>query len=193
MTIYLIRHGETAANKKRVLQMPDSPLSETGIQQAKKLGHRLSNSTISNILCSDYPRALQTAEQVNHYHDLEITTTSLLQERHFGDWRGKPYDEVAKDRLNSDLAPPNGENTATFFERIGRTWQFIQQHAQKDDGITLVVSHGLTCRALVQNHLPLADGLSLPERWSNTSVTVMEYQDDWLVTLVDCVAHLGSD
>jgi broad specificity phosphatase PhoE len=190
MTIYLIRHGETVDNKRRVLQMPDSPLSETGIQQASQLAKRLAPEKITKILCSDYPRAQQTAERINKNHQLDIQFEPLLRERHFGDWRGKQYDEVAKDRLNSDLSPPNGEDTASFFERVSSTWEFIKQNVATDGGITVVVSHGLTCRAIVQNHLPLIDGLSLPERWSNTSLTVMEHFEDWVVTKVNCIAHL---
>ena len=102
MTIYLIRHGETPDNLRRVLQMPDSPLSETGIEQANKLAKRLSGNKITRIFCSDYLRARQTADAINEYHKLEITQEPLLRERHFGDWRGKTYDEVGKDRLNSD-------------------------------------------------------------------------------------------
>ena len=31
MQIFLIRHGETAANAARIVQTPDTPLSERGI------------------------------------------------------------------------------------------------------------------------------------------------------------------
>lgn len=190
MTIYLIRHGETPDNQRKVLQMPDSPLSETGIQQANKLAVRLSNNKITRIFCSDYLRARQTADAINEYHQLEITQEPLLRERHFGDWRGKTYDEVAKDRLNSDLSPPNGEDTHDFYARVANTWNFIKHHAVKTDGIIVFVSHGLACRALVQNHLTLDEGLSLPDKWSNTSLTIMEPQSDWLVTKVNCAQHL---
>lgn len=190
MTIYLIRHGETAANKKRVLQMPDSPLSDRGIEQAEMLSRRLENDNITQVFASDYPRAHHTAQIVNEHHRQAIQTTELLRERHFGDWRGKAYDEVSKDRLNGDLSPPNGENTEAFFQRISQTWNFLQEQARNSNGITVAVSHGLTCRALVQNHLPLAAGLSMPQSWSNTSLTVIEDLGDWVITKVNCVAHL---
>lgn len=195
MTIYLIRHGETAANKRRVLQMPDSPLSDNGIQQAKQLSERLKSANIVNILCSDYPRAQQTAAEINIHHKLHVSYEPLLRERNFGDWRGMEYDAVAKDRLNSDLSPPNGEDTDAFFTRITQTWNFIQQHAAKDDGITVVISHGLTCRALVQNHVELPQDVALPERWSNTSVTRIDYREKtktWMATTINCVHHLRA-
>ena len=37
MSIYLIRHGQTNGNRDRILQTPDTPLSELGRQQAQQL------------------------------------------------------------------------------------------------------------------------------------------------------------
>ena len=39
--ILLIRHGETELNAKRVLQPPETPLSERGVAQAERLARRL--------------------------------------------------------------------------------------------------------------------------------------------------------
>lgn len=192
MSIYLIRHGETIANTKRVLQMPQSPLSDRGMRQAESLSNRLATADIGQVLSSDYPRARHTAEIINEPHRLAVKSHELLRERHFGDWRGRSYDEVSKDRLNDDLSPPNGEDTNTFFARISHAWQYLKHHAQQCNGITVAVSHGLACRALIQNHVPLAAGLEMPDSWSNTSLTVIEYLDDWLVTRINCVEHLDS-
>ncbi len=57
MSIYLIRHGETAGNATGVVQMPETPLSERGLAQASLLGERLSDAGIGQILASDYARA----------------------------------------------------------------------------------------------------------------------------------------
>ena len=61
MSILLIRHGETAGNANRVVQVPETPLSERGLAQAALLGKRLANAGISQILASDYARAAMTA------------------------------------------------------------------------------------------------------------------------------------
>jgi hypothetical protein len=55
-----------------------------------------------------------------------------------------------------------------------------------------VVTHGLVCRSLASRHLCLLDGAMVPERWENTSVTIVECAAPWRVTLLNCVAHLDD-
>ena len=64
MAILLIRHGETALNAARIVQHPDTPLSERGVGQAQRLAQRLADFPISNIVSSDYRRAYMTAEAI---------------------------------------------------------------------------------------------------------------------------------
>ena len=40
MAIFLIRHGETAGNANRVVQVPETPLSERGLAQGMSLIYR---------------------------------------------------------------------------------------------------------------------------------------------------------
>jgi broad specificity phosphatase PhoE len=62
MTILLIRHGETGGNAARVVQRPEVPLNERGIQQATQLAERLFAHGFAHVLCSDLVRARMTAE-----------------------------------------------------------------------------------------------------------------------------------
>ena len=39
MAIYVVRHGETPGNVNRVLQTPETPLSERGLVQAERVTH----------------------------------------------------------------------------------------------------------------------------------------------------------
>ena len=64
MAIYLIRHGETAGNRDRIVQMPDTPLSERGLEQAERLGRRLADHDITRIVASDFARAAMTAGRI---------------------------------------------------------------------------------------------------------------------------------
>jgi 2,3-bisphosphoglycerate-dependent phosphoglycerate mutase len=64
MPIYLIRHGETTLNATRILQPPDTPLSEEGLAQAEALGRRLKGQHVDAILSSDLSRTLQTSQAI---------------------------------------------------------------------------------------------------------------------------------
>src|SRR6185369_14054279 len=114
MTIVIVRHGETAGNAARVLQLPDVPLNERGIGQAEQLARRLLDHGFAHIVCSDLVRARMTAAPLAARSGIEIEESPLLQERNFGDLRGTPYAELTQDPFGPDLAPPNGEDWPTF-------------------------------------------------------------------------------
>ena len=52
--ILLIRHGETPGNAARVVQTPDTPLSERGLEQARRLAVRLAGVRLGRILSSEF-------------------------------------------------------------------------------------------------------------------------------------------
>ena len=53
MSLLMIRHGETAFNRDRVMQPADTPLSDRGEEQVLRLAQRLSQEGITRILASD--------------------------------------------------------------------------------------------------------------------------------------------
>ena len=104
-TIYLVRHGETDWNVKKIIQgHKQSILNKNGKDQAKKLAKHFQNIHIDAIFSSDLLRAKQTAEIVALEKKLAVTTSHLLRERSYGQHEGKLrdhyYNEV-KDLLET--------------------------------------------------------------------------------------------
>jgi probable phosphoglycerate mutase len=192
VSIFLIRHGETLGNASRTVQLPDNPLSARGIAQAERLAARLAHEGIARIVSSDYARAVTTAERLQRAAGVSLSFEPLLQERNFGDIRGTPYAELGFDMFEPDYEPPNGESWAVFHARVDRAWTHVQTLAAATEGHLAVVTHGLVCRSLAARHLVLADGTVVPERWENTSLTIVEYPAPWRVRLLNCVAHLDD-
>jgi probable phosphoglycerate mutase len=191
--LFLIRHGETEGNALRILQHPHIPLSPRGIGQAERLARRLAREGIVHIVSSDYARAMTTAEHVQRATGAPLAIEPLLRERNFGDLRGRPYAELDFDPFAPDYAPPNGESWPAFHARVDRAWARMQELAAATTGGNLaVVTHGLVCRSLAARHLALADGELVPERWENTSVTIVDCPAPWRVRLLNCVAHLDG-
>ena len=65
MILYMIRHGETGMNRKKVLQgRSNMPLSEEGIRQAEEAGayFRSRGIRFREVWSSPLTRAVQTAE-----------------------------------------------------------------------------------------------------------------------------------
>lgn len=191
--IYLIRHGETQLNATRVVQPSDTPLNARGIRQAERLAERLSGSGIEHVLCSDLPRACMTAEPLVRVTGARLEHTPLLQERSFGEIRGRPYAELGFDLFALDYAPPGGESWAEFHARVDSAWQHAATLARRLDGSLAVVTHGLVCGSIAGRLLGLPAGQKSPARWGNTSLTLCERVPPHAVQLLNCVAHLEGD
>jgi probable phosphoglycerate mutase len=191
--LFLIRHGETEGNALRIVQHPHVPLSPRGLVQAERLARRLAAEGIARIVSSDYTRAVTTAEHLQRATGAPLVIEPLLRERNFGDLRGRPYAELGFDMFEPDYAPPNGETWPMFHERVDRAWARVQELAAlTSDGSLAVVTHGLVCRSLAARHLMLGDGIVAPERWENTSLTIVDCPAPWRVRLLNCVAHLDG-
>jgi broad specificity phosphatase PhoE len=192
-SIFLIRHGETVGNASRVVQHPEDPLSPRGVAQAERLARRLAGEGVTAIVSSDFARARTTAETLQRLTGAPLVFEPLLQERNFGDLRGTPYSEIGFDMFGLDYAPPNGESWPVFHARVDRAWTRVQEHlAATTGGHLAVVTHGLVCRSLAARHLCLPEGVTAPERWENTSLTIIEPPSPWRVGLLNCIAHLDD-
>src|SRR5215469_5028474 len=192
MTILLVRHGETDGNAARVLQRPDVPLNDRGIRQAEQLARRLAAHGFVHILCSDLVRARMTAAPLAACSGIAIEKTPLLQERNFGVLRGTPYDALNDDPFGPDFAPPNGEDWPAFHVRVADAFAFIVNRRRRIGGFLVVVTHGLVCRALVERHTLLPVGAVCPERFDNTSVTILHEDAPHGVSLMNCTRHLAT-
>jgi len=192
MRLLLIRHGETALNVARVLQPAATKLSERGIAQAEALARRLATMNVGAILSSDLPRALRTAEAIAAETGAAIETTPLLQERNFGDWRGQSYDALTIDPLTMVDAPPGGESSAAFAQRVAAAFDHIVQRQVALGGVLAVVTHGLVLRELLATHLQLAEQMAPPTQLGNTSLSIAAAQAPYLVDLLNCTRHLET-
>jgi 2,3-bisphosphoglycerate-dependent phosphoglycerate mutase len=190
MTIFLVRHGETAGNASRVLQRADVPLNERGMRQAERLAQRLFDDGFVYVVCSNLLRARMTAAPLATLSGVAVEESPLLQERNYGDLRGVPYAELTENPFGPDFAPPNGEDWPTFHARAAEAFDFIVSTRRRVNGPLVVVTHGLVCRALVERHAQLPEGIVAPEVFGNTSVTVLHEDAPHTVSLLNCTRHL---
>jgi probable phosphoglycerate mutase len=193
MSILLVRHGETAGNAGRVLQRAEIPLNERGLRQAELLSERLCGLGFAHVLCSDLQRARMTAAPLLARSGLRVEETPLLQERNFGDLRGTPYDQLPEDPFAPDFVPPGGESWDAFHDRVAAAFALISARRRSLDGHLVVVTHGLVCRAILQRHAQLGSGHSTPDRYDNTSVTVLDPEPPHATRLINCTEHLSPE
>ena len=197
MSLLLIRHGETALNRDRVMQPADTPLSEQGVAQARHLAGRLRGAGIRQILASDMARARMTAEPIAEAAGVDIEFDPLLHERNFGVLRGQRFIDLESQGIEpfaEGYVPPEGESWEVFEMRVSRAWAVIQE-AVADAGDLAVVTHGLVCATLLRNHLDASDhetpiGRLYPFR--NASLTCIEPLPPWRVELLNSTVHLDG-
>ena len=192
MSIYLIRHGQTNGNRDRIVQTPDTPLSELGHQQAKQLAQTFQNISIENIICSDYVRTQQTADPLRAIQQSTFSLQPLLRERSFGDLRGRAYDDIGADFFAESYAPPNGETHQQFVERVNLAWEFILATYQNNAGSLIVMTHGLVLRELIKQHVVVDESMSALSDFQNTCITEVDGTDKKTVLRLCDAGHLDE-
>lgn len=195
-TIYLVRHGETAANVTGTLQgQSDVLLNENGIKQARLAGARLREKHFDVILSSDLSRAAVTAKEIAGGR--EIFYTPLLREWDLGDWVGFTWEQIREkfprevELFSSgamDSPVPGGESRRDFYERAEKVLQWlIREYTGKE---ILCVSHGGLLRAIFAI---TAESSSLKIRTDNTCFCCLKYFHDsssWQLVFWNDTAHL---
>ncbi len=191
MAVLLLRHGETALNAARVMQPADTPLSARGQAQARAVAQRLARrGGIAAIVSSDLPRAWLTAQAVAAALALPIRPSVWLQERNFGDLRGRPYDALGFDPLAMPEAPPGGESAAAFVQRVQQAFDDLLQQHHGLDGDLLVVTHGLLIRTLLAGPLQLGAAVLGELHLANTSLSIFDAAPPHALQLLNCTRHL---
>lgn len=147
-TIYLVRHGKTDWNDKKLIQgHTDIPLSAEGIVAAKELAQELKKIKFDKIYSSDLLRAKQTAEIIALEHQLEVETAQALRERSFGSFEGRPHESLKEidsilERLDVEERVAYTHNGAmeSDKEMMGRFITFMREISLLNAGRTILVT-----------------------------------------------------
>ena len=161
MLIYIVRHGETDANKNGFLQgQIDNPLNENGIKLAEITGDGMKGIKFDVAYSSPLVRAKKTAEIILERigdPDTPIIFDDRLKEVNVGEYEGvdiKPESselppEVIFSIYNDFMryqGYPGGESASDVIER---TQDFLKELATKDYECVLVSMHGCALRAML--------------------------------------------
>lgn len=184
-TLYLMRHGQTLFNQKRLMQgWCDSPLTELGKKQAKCVKEYFSENNIifDDAYASSSERACDTLEIVT---DLSYQRIKGLKEWNFGIYEGE----------SDDLDPPfpfgdffkiygSGESEEEVMERVSTTILEIMKNTRHQN--VLMVSHGLSCYCFAKKWEAF-QMVSLPKGMPNCVVLKFEFDNDHfsLIEVID--------
>jgi broad specificity phosphatase PhoE len=99
-TFYIVRHGQSHGNINPHDSNPDPELTDDGRKQVEEVAQKLSSLSFDLIAHSDYKRAVQTAQILNSYRNLNTEMYEILRERNFGSFYQREQAEVER-MLNS--------------------------------------------------------------------------------------------
>lgn len=155
MNLYLARHGQDEDNAKGILNgHRDTPLTQFGMDQSKKLAHQIKGSGLKfdRIYTSPLQRAVQTAEIITHaLQNLKPVILEDLIERDFGFMTGKSTEDIANvcspEIIKTDQVVYflTGDGVETFPELFKRAKRLLgrlrKDHLDREENI-LLVTHG---------------------------------------------------
>ena len=161
MSVYLVRHGESVANKDLVLSgVFDHPLTNDGRIQARQVGHRLRGVRFAGVFTSVLARAVETAALILEEcggHGGQWVRDARLNERDFGIYENVAQDWIAENhgrdtlrKVHADVGfrIDRGESIRDVFERASSYFDKAIRPAAAEGDI-LVVSHGNVTKCLI--------------------------------------------
>ena len=200
--IILIRHGETTWNVEgRYQGQEDTPLSDRGLDQGRKVAHALENYPIDRFIASPLSRALNTCRFCAEHHGKAVQTDKRLIEIHHGDWEGvlaedikmKYADLYAAWQTAPETVLMPGEGGESLEDVRRRVREAFDEYVARYEGETVaIVAHDAVNKAIICDVL----GLGMEHFWQikqdNTCINVLEYANGaWRMVLLNSTTHLG--
>lgn len=163
--LILVRHGETAANLRRVFaDSDDIPLTESGILQAEQLARRLMREFRPDVLVSShFRRARQTSEIIGRVLGLTPEHITGIHERDFGNLKGHPYMRLGE-------APHLAEPLEAVRARAIAAIEILRERWPARE--IVVVSHGAVIQSICAHITGIWSEASVPP---NCGLVVIEY------------------
>ncbi len=188
--VLLVRHGQTEWNRTHRFQgRSDTPLNQTGINQAEAMALMLKNESLTSIYTSPLLRAYETARRIKAFHP----QTLIIEEAGFiemdlGDFDGmvaKVWAKEYEDFMTSwwenpaKVSMPGGESLEEVQNRaVSALNRIISEHPAKST--LLICSHNFVILSLLCH----ARGISLDNfrelRQANGALSIIQIKGNTL-------------
>lgn len=187
--IYLIRHGESVANKQGIYQGQsiDTGLTKLGIKQARAAAKALTGLKLTTIYTSPLKRTKETAMIIGRQSGLPILENIKLLEINHGSWEGKKsneFNQTEQKLLSRWQEQPDQVRMIKGEALIDVAWRcqrFIQ--SLPDGQETAVITHDVIIRVMII----MALKHELKYIWSfaldNGGVTKVSFEPSRLINL----------
>ena len=179
--LYLLRHGQTEFNVKKLVQgRCDSPLTDLGRHQAQAAATWLKAHDVvpDKVISSPLGRAMDTASLVATEllgPSAAVEPCEGIIERGYGTFEEGPHDALPTDVWDpgEELVPFGGEGSHALQERMVGTLTNLMGA----EGIEtlLAVSHGSASRQFIKAAAP--EGFELPTKLPNCAIMIFDFDE----------------
>jgi 2,3-bisphosphoglycerate-dependent phosphoglycerate mutase len=199
-TIYLVRHGESEANVRRIFSngKVDLPLTDLGRRQAALATSWLTERGVSHVFTSPLLRARETAQIIAQRLEVDVTILEGLDEVRVGELDGSDdqrnwdlHDQVLARWYEGhlDVAFPGGETLAEALARFEAALREIS--FRYPQGSVAAVTHGAVQLTVLPRLCPAMNQTSrtLP----NVAISTLHVTPDgFTCSLWGSTAHLEA-
>ncbi len=170
----LIRHGESYTNRNGILssELNRYRLTEEGVEQARFTGEQLQGLKFDRIITSPILRAVETANIINQYLNLEIQTDNRAIESDFGEYNGKRIVDIP-DKSRDELG------MESFQSQTGRMIDLINSY----NGNYIVVSHSFPIRCVLAKYLNLGEVESFGLDIRHASMSIIDAEKKKILSI----------
>ncbi|MGO3781007.1 MAG: histidine phosphatase family protein [Enterococcus viikkiensis] len=191
--LFLMRHGETLFNQlKKVQGACDSPLTEKGIQQARRAKDYFKENNIAfdHLYSSTQERASDTLEIVSDSQNYQ--RLKALKEMGFGSFEGEQQflQPQGQEYFDSFYVQFGGESMVQVQTRMTKTLHQIMK--QDDHHTVLAVSHNGACISFLQT-IWQKEKPKLIRSFPNCTIFTLTYEDQQfqLEDIIDPATNLS--
>lgn len=171
LRVLLVRHGMSEDNQNGIWAgHRDSPLSTTGVNQAKALGLSLADYSFQGIYSSDLKRASSTAEAILSANRTTppppLVQTQSLREQNFGQAEGRNWNDAELVNLTSNMLGedarvfkfPEGESLEDVNARMGASLrryvlprlEALRSGNERVEPQVVIVAHGIAIAEMLR-------------------------------------------
>lgn len=172
--LYLIRHGRTQFNEKRIIQgWCDAPLTAEGIEMARRVGRYFGRKGIAfdHAYTSTLTRTQDTMECIA---DVPYERVADLREWGFGAFEGERVELMPPFPWGDFYVQFDGEAQLQVRERVCRALGEIMERPGHER--VIAVSHGSACREFLTKWAP-GQGFDTGGVPGNCSIMRFTYED----------------
>jgi probable phosphoglycerate mutase len=142
----LVRHGESEYSARGALNGDPAVacgLTPVGRTQARDLAEELAGEPLDLAVTSEFPRVLETADELLRGRDVPRLVLADLNDPRYGDYEGAQLEDFrswASSASSSDLPGAGGESRLAIVERYAHAFRTI---LGRPEATILVVAHSL--------------------------------------------------